>query len=55
MMSTLVQTRTQPDEQGRVYAVQMSLFYAAQPIAMLIIGGADTIADRGRQQARVNR
>jgi MFS family permease len=39
MMSTLVQTRIPPDEQGRVYGVQMSLFYAAPPIAMLIIGG----------------
>jgi MFS family permease len=40
MMSTLVQTRIPPDEQGRVYGVQMSLFYAAPPIAMLIVGGA---------------
>jgi MFS family permease len=40
MMSTLVQTRIPPDEQGRVYGVQTSLFYAAPPIAMLIIGGS---------------
>jgi len=40
MMSTLVQTRIPPDEQGRVYGVQMSLFYASPPIAMLIVGGA---------------
>ncbi len=40
MMSTLVQTRIPPDEQGRVYGVQMSVFYAVPPIAMLIIGGA---------------
>jgi MFS family permease len=40
MMSTLVQTRIPPNEQGRVYGVQMSVFYAVPPIAMLIIGGA---------------
>jgi MFS family permease len=40
MMSTLVQTRVPPDEQGRVYGVQMSAFYAFPPFAMLIIGGA---------------
>ena len=40
MMSTLVQTRIPPQEQGRVYGVQMSAFYAVPPIAMLIIGGA---------------
>jgi MFS family permease len=40
MMSTLVQTRIPPQEQGRVYGVQMSAFYAFPPIAMLIIGGA---------------
>lgn len=40
MMSTLVQTRIPPDEQGRVYGVQMSAFHAVPPIAMLIIGGA---------------
>jgi MFS family permease len=40
MMSTLVQTRIPPDEQGRVYGVQTSAFYAVPPIAMLIIGGA---------------
>jgi MFS family permease len=40
MMSTLVQTRIPPHEQGRVYGVQMSAFYAVPPIAMLIIGAA---------------
>jgi hypothetical protein len=35
-----VQTRIPPHEQGRVYGVQMSAFYAVPPIAMLIIGGA---------------
>ena len=40
MMSTLVQTRIPPHEQGRVYGVQMSAFYAVPPVAMLIIGGA---------------
>jgi MFS family permease len=39
MMSTLVQTRIPPNEQGRVYGVQMSAFYAVPPIAMLIVGG----------------
>lgn len=40
LMSTLVQTRIPPDEQGRVYGVQASTFYAAPPIAMLIIGAS---------------
>lgn len=40
MMSTLVQTRIPPHEQGRVYGVQMSAFYAVPPIAMLVVGGA---------------
>jgi MFS family permease len=40
MMSTLVQTRVPPDEQGRVYGVQVSAFYAFPPFAMLLIGGA---------------
>jgi MFS family permease len=40
LMSTLVQTRVPPDEQGRVYGVQTSAFYAAPPIAMLIIGAS---------------
>lgn len=40
MMSTLVQTRVPPDEQGRVYGVQVSAFYAVPPLAMLVMGGA---------------
>lgn len=38
LMSTLVQTRIRPDEQGRVYGVQMAAFYAAPPIGMLLAG-----------------
>lgn len=40
LINSLVQTRVQPDVQGRVYAVQLSLFYAFPPIAMLITGFA---------------
>jgi MFS family permease len=38
LMSTLVQTRVPIDQQGRVYGVQMSLFSAAPPVAMLVVG-----------------
>ena len=37
-MNTLVQRRVPADVQGRVYGVQMSLFYAAPPVAFLITG-----------------
>lgn len=40
LMSTLVQRRVPPDEQGRVYGVQLSIFYAAPPMAMLAVGFA---------------
>lgn len=40
LMNTFVQRRIQPDEQGRVYGVQMSAFYAAPPLAMLLVGAA---------------
>lgn len=40
LMNTLVQRRVPPDVQGRVYGVQMSVFYAAPPIAFLITGWA---------------
>lgn len=40
LMNTLVQRRVAPDVQGRVYGVQLSLFYAAPPIAFLITGWA---------------
>ena len=40
LLSTLVQTRIRPDEQGRVYGVQMAVFYAAPPIGMLAAGAA---------------
>jgi predicted MFS family arabinose efflux permease len=40
LINSLVQTRVQPDAQGRVFAVQLSLFYAFPPIAMLITGFA---------------
>ena len=38
LMSTLVQRRIRPDEQGRVYGVQMAAFYAAPPIGMVATG-----------------
>jgi DHA3 family macrolide efflux protein-like MFS transporter len=40
LINSLVQTRVQPDVQGRVFSVQLSLFYAFPPIAMLITGFA---------------
>ncbi len=40
LMNTLVQRRVPADVQGRVYGVQMSLFYASPPIAFLITGWA---------------
>ncbi len=42
LLNTVVQRRVDADEQGRVYGVQTSLFYAAPPVAMLIVGGAVT-------------
>ena len=36
--STLVQRRIRPEEQGRVYGVQLASFYAAPPIGMVIAG-----------------
>lgn len=43
LMNTLVQRRVPADVQGRVYGVQMSLFYAAPPVAFLITGwGVET-------------
>ena len=38
LMNTLVQRRVAPDAQGRVYGVQMSLFYASPPLAFLLAG-----------------
>jgi MFS family permease len=40
LMNTLVQRRVPPEAQGRVYGVQMSLFYAAPPLAFLVTGWA---------------
>lgn len=40
LMNTLVQRRVAPDAQGRVYGVQLSLLYAAPPIAFLATGWA---------------
>lgn len=43
LMNTLVQRRVPADVQGRVYGVQLSLFYAAPPVAFLITGwGVET-------------
>jgi MFS family permease len=38
LMNTLVQRRVPAEAQGRVYGVQMSVFYAAPPIAFLLTG-----------------
>ncbi len=40
MLNSLVQTRVPAHVQGRVYGVQMSLFYAAPPTGMLVVGVA---------------
>ena len=38
LINTLVQRRVAPDAQGRVFGLQLSLFYAAPPIGMLLSG-----------------
>jgi MFS family permease len=38
LMSTLVQTRIPADEHGRVYGAQLSAFYAAPPLGMVVAG-----------------
>lgn len=38
LMTTLVQDRVPADEQGRVFGVQLSVFYAAPPLGMVIVG-----------------
>lgn len=38
LMTTLVQQRVPADQQGRVFGVQLSAFYAAPPLGMLIVG-----------------
>lgn len=38
LFSTLVQRRIRPEEQGRVYGVQLAGLYAAPPIGMVIAG-----------------
>jgi MFS family permease len=38
LLTTIVQRRVPADAQGRVFGVQLSVFYAAPPIAMLITG-----------------
>jgi len=40
LLSSLVQQRVPDDVQGRVFGVQLSLFYAAPPLAMVITGVA---------------
>jgi predicted MFS family arabinose efflux permease len=40
LINSLVQNRVAPDVQGRVFAIQLSLFYAFPPIAMLATGFA---------------
>lgn len=38
LLTTIVQHRVDPDVQGRVFGVQLSIFYAAPPVAMLLTG-----------------
>ena len=38
LLTTIVQRRVYPDVQGRVFGVQLSIFYAAPPVAMLLTG-----------------
>ncbi len=38
LLATIVQRRVDPDVQGRVFGVQLSIFYAAPPVAMLLTG-----------------
>lgn len=38
LLTTIVQRRVDPDVQGRVFGVQLSIFYAAPPVAMLLTG-----------------
>lgn len=38
LLTTIVQRRVPPDVQGRVFGVQLSIFYAAPPLAMLLTG-----------------
>ena len=38
LWNTVVQTRVQPELQGRVYGLQMSLLYAGPPIGQLMVG-----------------
>jgi MFS family permease len=40
LLSSMVQARVPPDHQGRVFGVQLSVFYAAPPLAMLAVGAA---------------
>lgn len=40
LLTTIVQRRVPPDAQGRVFGVQLSVFYAAPPLAMLATGFA---------------
>ncbi len=40
LWNTIVQKRVQPELQGRVYGLQMSLLYAAPPLGQLIVGAS---------------
>ncbi|MDA2985390.1 MAG: hypothetical protein O2896_05910, partial [Actinomycetota bacterium] len=35
---TLIQERVSPDQHGRVFGVQISVFYAAPPLGMIFAG-----------------
>lgn len=38
LLTTIVQVRTEPDAQGRVFGIQAATFYVAPPAAMLLAG-----------------
>jgi DHA3 family macrolide efflux protein-like MFS transporter len=40
LWNSIVQKRVQPELQGRVYGLQMSLLYAAPPLGQLIVGAS---------------
>jgi predicted MFS family arabinose efflux permease len=38
LISTLIQQRVPADQQGRVFGVQIAVFYAAPPLGMVLAG-----------------
>jgi hypothetical protein len=38
LLNSLVQDRFPPEQHGRVYGVQLAIFYAAPPLGQLVVG-----------------